>query len=590
MRKWSIALLALLVAICFFSTSLAEAVPAARAYETPVDGTIRVLLQSLGQRTALGMTLDGAYSIDGDHTLQFDQGTKVSLGLSGESILLRTGGITINMGKRFTLTRHLSADGEAGGAYIHESEKDTLYCGDITVDVSGGSLRVIVTIHIEDYLYGVVPYEMSDSFPLEALKAQAVAARTYAMQHKARNTAKDYDVVDTTNDQVYKGLDTRYEQAIKAVDETRGVVGMVDGAYAECFYSASNGGQTALASDVWGKGEFTYLDIREDPYDLENPESVVKSANVPKEASRISEPLYGLLVAQAGQMLVKSGVLGEGEAVGLAELTSVEAVNPIYSGDSRQYGTIRFTVKASIRRFVENEEGEEKTLGEVETVDEPLTIDLSYYDQVRQALNIRINTSKYDLVEVTENDDSFTLTARRYGHGVGLSQRGAQWMAGTYGMNYLEILNFYYPGLELVEITWIERELTYAEALPESLGKVSARPTPAPTPAPLPALEAGEYYAVVVVEGLDATLNVREGPSKDDTILGVVRNGSRLIIVEELDDGWARMKTAELEGYVSMEFVAKEVAGPTAAPQAGGTETPATESGQETKAPDVFKF
>src|SRR5699024_7488222 len=149
--------------------------------------------------------------------------------------------------------------------YIHESEKDTLYCGDLTFSASGGRLRVILTIQIEDYLYGVVPYEMSDTFPLEALKAQAVAARTYAMQRKARNADQDYDVTDTADDQVFKGLDARYTLPIQAVDETRGMVGMYNGEYAECFYCASNGGQTALATDVWGEGDFGYLQMRDDP-------------------------------------------------------------------------------------------------------------------------------------------------------------------------------------------------------------------------------------------------------------------------------------------------------------------------------------
>lgn len=74
-----------------------------------------------------------------------------------------------------------------------------------------GSLRVIVTMQVEDYLYGVVPYEMSDTFPLEALKAQAVTARTYVMQRTVQNADKDYDVSDTTDDQVFKGLDARFE-------------------------------------------------------------------------------------------------------------------------------------------------------------------------------------------------------------------------------------------------------------------------------------------------------------------------------------------------------------------------------------------
>lgn len=72
--------------------------------------------------------------------------------------------------------------------------------------VENGTLVPILTLSVEDYLLGVVPYEMSDSFPLEALKAQAVCARTYALSHL--NASRAYDVVDTTNDQVFKGVDS----------------------------------------------------------------------------------------------------------------------------------------------------------------------------------------------------------------------------------------------------------------------------------------------------------------------------------------------------------------------------------------------
>ncbi|MCL1964811.1 MAG: SpoIID/LytB domain-containing protein [Firmicutes bacterium] len=532
--------------------------PAAIPFGAPIDGAIRVLLQSLGARTSLGLTIAGAYSVDGDRGFQFQPGTEIKLGLDGGNIILQAGGAIIDMGGGFTLVRHLDASGKAGGIYIHESEKDTLYCGDMTLGARGGSLRAIVSMNMEDYLYGVVPYEMSDTFPLEALKAQAVAARTYAMQRKERNADQEYDLVDTTNDQVFKGLDSRFEKPIQAVDETRGIVGRHAGGFAECFYSASNGGQTALAKDVWGKGDFGYLDMRDDPYDLENPESVVKTAAVSKNATVMKEALYALLVERVGIELYEAGVIEQGEAVGLSEVVHIEAVNPLYGGGSRQYGTIRFTVRVSVRKLTAPEGGEPRELGEIQTLEEPITVDLSFYNEVRQALGIGINASDYELVTVTETEKSFTLTTRRYGHGVGLSQRGAQRMAGAYGMGYREILNFYYPGLRLYAVTWLEKPLALAASLPESLGYAASRPTPAPTPGPLPALEEGEYYAVVSIEGVDSTLNVREGPSMDDRVVSVLRTGSRLIVMEEVEGGWARMKTAEIEGFVSIAFIKRE--------------------------------
>lgn len=560
MRKVIARLLAVLLAVAVTPVARAEELGFLQTDPVPADGTLRVWLQSLGSDLqALGMTLDGAYAVDGDRGFQFEPGTEIALGLEDGSIVLQVGGAAIDMGGGFTLTRHLSPDGTAGGVYIHESEKDTLYCGDLTFSASGGRLRVILTIQIEDYLYGVVPYEMSDTFPLEALKAQAVAARTYAMQRKARNADQDYDVTDTADDQVFKGLDARYTLPIQAVDETRGMVGMYNGEYAECFYCASNGGQTALATDVWGEGDFGYLQMRDDPYDLENPESIVRTALVPRSAAEMDLELYGLLLEALAQSLQASGELASGEAVGFSQVLAVEAAEPIYGGESRQYGTLRFTLQATVRRLVQEEGSDIQDLGEVETLPEPVTVSLPFYEQLRDVLGVRIGSGRYELVEVAEAEDGFTVTTRRYGHGVGMSQRGAQWMAAQYGMTYTDILHFYYPGLTLVRKTWTEPALTYADALPESLGYAAPRPTPAPTPAPLPVLAAGERYATVQVEGVDSTLNVRGGPSLEADVLGTLRNGQRMIIIEVLEDGaWARMKTAEIEGYVFMDFVALE--------------------------------
>lgn len=560
MRKAIARLLAVLLAVAVTPVAQAEELGFLQTDPVPADGTLRVWLQSLGSDLqALGMTLDGAYAVDGDRGFQFEPGTEIALGLEDGSIVLQVGGAAIDMGGGFTLTRHLSPDGTAGGVYIHESEKDTLYCGDLTFSASGGRLRVILTIQIEDYLYGVVPYEMSDTFPLEALKAQAVAARTYAMQRKARNADQDYDVTDTADDQVFKGLDARYTLPIQAVDETRGMVGMYNGEYAECFYCASNGGQTALATDVWGEGDFGYLQMRDDPYDLENPESIVRTALVPRSAAEMDLELYGLLLEALAQSLQASGELASGEAVGFSQVLAVEAAEPIYGGESRQYGTLRFTLQATVRRLVQEEGSDIQDLGEVETLPEPVTVSLPFYEQLRDVLGVRIGSGRYELVEVAEAEDGFTVTTRRYGHGVGMSQRGAQWMAAQYGMTYTDILHFYYPGLTLVRKTWTEPALTYADALPESLGYAAPRPTPAPTPAPLPVLAAGERYATVQVEGVDSTLNVRGGPSLEADVLGTLRNGQRMIIIEVLEDGaWARMKTAEIEGYVFMDFVALE--------------------------------
>ena len=246
-----------------------------------------------------------------------------------------------------------------------------------------------------------------------------------------------------------------------------------------------------------------------------------------------------------------------GEAVGLFEVQNIEAINPIYGGDSRQYGTLRFTVTAGVRRFTGPATAGVQQLGEVEMLKEPLTLELDFYDQVRGTLGLALNSAKSELVTVEKTKDGFVLSSRRYGHGVGMSQRGAQRMAGVYRQNVRGDSIFLLSGVEWVALEWEDAGLTQIDALPESLGYAKPRPTPAPTPAPLPALSRGEYYASVIVAGVDSTLNVRREPSTQAEILGVLRNGQRLIVETETEDGWAKMKTAELEGYVMLSFIVK---------------------------------
>ena len=128
-------------------------------------------------------------------------------------------------------------------------------------------------------------------------------------------------------------------------------------------------------------------------------------------------------------------------------------------------------------------------------------------------------------------------------------------MAGQYGKNWTEILDFYYPGMDIERIAWPDQPLTDLAALPESLGAARPKPTPKPTPAPLPALQKGEYYAKVTA----SSLNVREKPTTAARILDVLESGRRVIVSGDVDaDGWVPMHTAEISGYVKVEYLERE--------------------------------
>jgi len=148
------------------------------------------------------------------------------------------------------------------------------YRGDLKIFNHGGSLDVVNVVGMQSYLYGVVPSEMPHSWPLEALKAQAVAARGYAVR-AAR--ADWFDIYDNTDDQVYYGLDrpddtpAEYDESTAAVKATAGEVLKYNGDVISAFFSSSNGGRTAASGDTWVT-QFDYLISKQDDFDAKfNP-------------------------------------------------------------------------------------------------------------------------------------------------------------------------------------------------------------------------------------------------------------------------------------------------------------------------------
>ena len=111
------------------------------------------------------------------------------------------------------------------------------YRGNLEIIVKNNKITVINVVSLEDYLYGVLPGEMSPSWPLESLKAQAVAARSYGMATKGKHSKEGFDVCTTTDCQVYGGVDVEQKSTNRAVDETRGEVLTYDGKVITAFFN-----------------------------------------------------------------------------------------------------------------------------------------------------------------------------------------------------------------------------------------------------------------------------------------------------------------------------------------------------------------
>ena len=135
------------------------------------------------------------------------------------------------------------------------------YRGSLTLVARGDRLRIINTVGLEDYLRGVVPAEMYANWPLEALKAQAVAARSYTLA--SLSPEHEYDICATVECQVYRGMEIEHPRTDQAIAATRGLVLTYGGDFARTYYHSDSGGFLASSAEVWGS-RLSYLPARPD--------------------------------------------------------------------------------------------------------------------------------------------------------------------------------------------------------------------------------------------------------------------------------------------------------------------------------------
>ena len=608
MKKRLVLMLCLLLcaALMPLTASAGEAAP-----------SVRVLLRRLNLTDRADLILDGAYTakVDGRVVMAFPRAAEVTVAIRSGELYLFYEGMTQRLGGEVTFIRNATG-GDDARTGIRFEKNGGLYPGDLRLTISGGALYPVCTMNVEDYLLGVVPYEMSEYFPLEALKAQAVCARTYALNKLGANA--DYDLVDTTNDQVFKGVNPAYTNAARAVRETAGVVGTYKGKLAICYYSASNGGQTELVQNVWsGRGDWDYYAVADDPYDVENPESVVRRARIAKDGE-VREGFKAILYSYVLPEMLRQGYVPAAENFRIDGISAMSLGAPAFAEPNRQYTELTLTLSWSGRKWIYPEaeatavpaDDEEEFyffatpvptatptptatpeasptpaptayLSDFIPAEGEITVTVDIFPEVIDELLLSVYGADNELLTITETDTHFILEARRYGHGVGMSQRGAQWMAGQYGKTYQEIMAFYYPGLTLSQMD------AGAPVLPTTPAELAATLAPPATPTPRPTLmpatmtadlPEGAYLAAVTEIDDDSSLNLRAEPSQGAEILRRLYKHQQLIVLGPAEEeGWVQVKTDVIEGYVMASFITpvEEEIAPTPAPTPGFTNAPA---------------
>ncbi|MBU3180995.1 SpoIID/LytB domain-containing protein [Clostridium psychrophilum] len=350
---------------------------------------ISVGLESMGC-AQLTITLNGDYTLNGN------------VKKSGTSYLLKVSGSQVSFNG--VLYSNLSLIPVISTNTIKITSIYTRnYRGTLNFKISSGKVLPVNTLYIEDYLKGVVGKEMSDYFPIEALKAQAVAARNYALANVSKHTsARGYSICDTTDCQVYGGYDSSLKNVIAAVDATKGKVLLSGTNIVDAFYSAYDGGYTEASENVWGSA-LSYLKTKQDIYDVDYGWNSMYTSITMNTLLKIKTTLK----IPVNYTFVKIDLNS------ITKFTSgrIKNITIVFKD---QYGTLYYRSygKDSARTFL----GLESALYNV----------------------------TYDAVT-----DIYTFNGKGNGHGVGMSQIGAKHRASA-GQSFETILKFYYDGTTII--------------------------------------------------------------------------------------------------------------------------------------------
>ena len=331
------------------------------------------------------------------------------------------------------------------------------FSGKLNLFVLDSEILVVNVLGIEKYLSSVVGSEMPTKWPIEALKAQAIASRTYALKQKGNNL---FDIDSTQKNQVYNGLESRTYKTIRAVKSTRSLVLTYKNKLINALFHSSSAGMTENSQDVW-KNQYPYLSSVKD-FDKNNPEL--------RWQKRFSSE-------ELQKLFPRIGVIKQIEILNITNTGRVKNVKIL--GD---YGAAKISgldirkkmnLKSTLVRFKLIEENENpKTTSTTKLEDKPTTyfvkegdnlFDIAYRYNVSLNELVTLNSIKdpklisiNQMLLIPRNEFNNVSTTKKTlvvsgygsGHGVGMSQWGARYMA-IRGAKAEEILKHFYKGVKI---------------------------------------------------------------------------------------------------------------------------------------------
>lgn len=474
------------------------------------------------------------------------------------------------------------------------------FFGGFRFTASGGNLTVVNYVDMEGYIKGVVPYEMPASWPLEALKAQAVAARTFAVRHFGRRNSQGFDLRNTTADQVYRGVGgSANANSNRSVTDTRGMIMLHNGRPIGAYYHAASGGATENSSNVWS-AQYPFLVGVRDPYETITsirwtrtltPTEFRNHMRRNNNAAGFNLPDIVDVIPEytaMGNMLRVTFVASNGARQTYSRGDTRTRVN---SGLHPTFNSQRFTITRNGPRAASAAAPEPEILDALnDTYQNNLyTLEELYayhseaeITEMAEAGQVRLHTASEEAIEAL-NTGGVTFTVQNYGfgHNVGMSQWGANGMARA-GYTFDRILRHYYTGVTITGVVsqptgfidvspnaWYYRGVQYAheQGLINGVGGNRFAPHATATRAEF-ATVLGRMAQInprdwarpgtVTTQGGGA-VNVRSGPGAGNQSLGTRPTGAAVQIIGQ-DIGtdnmvWFRIIHGTGHGYMRSDFV-----------------------------------
>lgn len=415
----------------------------------------------LGNKEEISFTVSNTYEIIGT-TVEIQKGKTYLLLKNGSKLVLLENGKKLHEGKNI-----LFSPKAENPSYIM-TIRDNMYMGDMNFASEGSYIRPYNTLTLDNYLKGVVPREMSNDWGynkgLEALKAQAVTARTFAQQYIGKV------ISDTQEHQVYGGFHPNYSFSNTAVDTTKNQILTYEEKPSDTFYSASNGGYILSKVNAWGNhiDNVPYLTGKKDPFDiiagekgeakqfydwtftLEKEQIVLTEKERKKPKSwwnKKKEVGNEKVVQDLKKRIAKKEKLSQDKYdIKISRILSFQATTPeTVKGDDDVLTTI-----IQIEYMLQDKKSGKFVMekGEIK----PIAVELSdnTYDYFMNQSFGEKTMYAPQILHVKETKKEYQVTGSGFGHGIGMSQYGAYEMAKL-DYNYQDILAFYYPNTQIFD-------------------------------------------------------------------------------------------------------------------------------------------